>query len=124
MGAARGEYRQRRQRLAAALGGSGSRSHLCADGLGKPGFFRRGAASQCCSCGDRPGDDRWGNSLLALDADPGKLVWARQLVHHDLWDYDLPAQPPLVTLEHDGKEVPAVIQATKMGMLFTFNRLT
>jgi quinoprotein glucose dehydrogenase len=74
--------------------------------------------------GERPGDNRWANSVVALNADTGKLVWAYQLVHHNLWDYDLPAQPTLVTLTHDGKKVPAVIQPTKMGMLFTFNRLT
>lgn len=74
--------------------------------------------------GERPGDGRWANSIVALDTDTGRLVWARQLVHHDLWDYDLPAQPTLVSLVHGGKAVPAVIQPTKMGMLFTFNRVT
>jgi quinoprotein glucose dehydrogenase len=74
--------------------------------------------------GERPGDDRWTDSLVALDGDTGKLVWAHQLVHHDLWDYDLPAEPVLVELKHDGAEVPAVIQPTKMGLLFTFNRIT
>jgi len=74
--------------------------------------------------GERPGDDRWTDSLVALDGNTGKRVWAHQLVHHDLWDYDLPAEPVLVNLQHDGAEVPAVIQPTKMGLLFTFNRLT
>ena len=54
----------------------------------------------------------------------GAVVWHRQLVHHDVWDYDLPAQPTLVDLKHDGAIVRAVIQATKMGMLFTFDRST
>ncbi len=74
--------------------------------------------------GERLGDDRWTDSLVALDGDTGRLVWAHQLVHHDLWDYDLPAEPVLVELKHDGAEVPAVIQPTKMGLLFTFNRVT
>lgn len=74
--------------------------------------------------GERQGDNRYANSLVALEAATGKVVWHQQLVHHDVWDYDLPAQPTLVELERNGKIIPAVIQATKMAMLFTFNRLT
>jgi quinoprotein glucose dehydrogenase len=87
-------------------------------------YVPTGSASPDFFGGERPGDNRWANSLVALNADTGKLVWARQLVHHNLWDYDLPAQPTLVNLMHNGKHVPAVIQPTKMGMLFTFNRVT
>jgi quinoprotein glucose dehydrogenase len=74
--------------------------------------------------GERPGDNRWADSVVALNADTGKLVWGYQLVHHDLWDYDTAAQPTLVELTHDEQQVPAVIEATKTGMLFTFNRYT
>jgi quinoprotein glucose dehydrogenase len=74
--------------------------------------------------GERPGDDRWADSVAALDVDTGKLVWGRQLVHHNLWDYDVASQPTLVELTHDGRRVPAVIQATKMGFLYTLNRET
>ncbi|MGH8307309.1 MAG: pyrroloquinoline quinone-dependent dehydrogenase [Gammaproteobacteria bacterium] len=74
--------------------------------------------------GERPGDNRWADSVIALNADTGKLVWGYQLVHHDLWDYDTVAQPALVDMIHDGQHVPAVIEATKTGMLFTFNRET
>ncbi|MBQ75841.1 MAG: hypothetical protein CMQ20_12580 [Gammaproteobacteria bacterium] len=74
--------------------------------------------------GEREGDNRYANSLVALDARTGAVVWHQQLVHHDVWDYDLPAQPTLADLKHDGKVIPAVIQGTKMGMLFTFNRVT
>ncbi|HKT31049.1 MAG TPA: pyrroloquinoline quinone-dependent dehydrogenase [Gammaproteobacteria bacterium] len=74
--------------------------------------------------GERTGDNRWADSVVALNADTGKLVWGYQLVHHDLWDYDTVAQPALVDLIHDGQHVPAVIEATKTGMLFTFNRET
>ncbi len=74
--------------------------------------------------GERPGDNRWADSVIALNADTGKLVWGYQLVHHDLWDYDTVAQPALVDLIHNGQHVPAVIEATKTGMLFTFNRVT
>lgn len=74
--------------------------------------------------GERKGDNLYANSLVALKADTGELVWYQQLVHHDVWDYDLPAQPTLVDLIRNGETIPAVIQATKMGMLFTFNRVT
>ncbi|HTW63234.1 MAG TPA: PQQ-binding-like beta-propeller repeat protein [Bryobacteraceae bacterium] len=74
--------------------------------------------------GNRPGKNLFGNSLVALDARTGKRLWHFQLVHHDLWDYDLPAAPKLLTVLHDGKMVDAVAQPTKMGFLFVFNRVT
>lgn len=74
--------------------------------------------------GEREGDNRYANSLVALDAKTGAVVWHQQLVHHDVWDFDLPAQPTLADLKRGGKTIPAVIQATKMGLLFTFNRIT
>jgi quinoprotein glucose dehydrogenase len=74
--------------------------------------------------GNRKGDNLFGNSLLAIDARTGKLIWHFQAVHHDLWDYDLPTAPKLMTITHNGKEVPVVIQATKMGYLFVFDRRT
>lgn len=85
-------------------------------------FVPTGSASPDFFGGQRQGDNRWANSLLALDSRTGELRWGRQLVHHDLWDYDLPAQPTLVDLQRKGKRVPAVIQATKMGWLFTLDR--
>jgi quinoprotein glucose dehydrogenase len=72
--------------------------------------------------GLRLGSDRFADSLLALDARSGQLVWHQQLVHHDLWDYDLAAQPVLGDVEVHGVPVPAVIQATKSGMLYVFER--
>lgn len=87
-------------------------------------FVPTGSASPDFFGGDRPGDDRWADSVVALDGDSGKLVWGRQLVHHDIWDFDPSAQPTLVDLRHDGVTIPAVIQPTKMGFLFTFNRET
>jgi quinoprotein glucose dehydrogenase len=74
--------------------------------------------------GARIGDNAYANSLVALSVDTGEVVWHRQLVHHDLWDYDLPAQPMLVELTKDGRRYEAVVQATKMGMVFVFDRLT
>ena len=72
--------------------------------------------------GARTGNNRFANSLLALDAKTGKLVWNQQLIHHDLWDYDLGAQPVLGDIEIQSIPVPAVIEATKTGMLYVFDR--
>jgi quinoprotein glucose dehydrogenase len=85
-------------------------------------FVPTGSASPDYFGGLRPGDNRWANSVVALDGGTGKLVWGQQLVHHDLWDYDVASQPTLVDLVHDGKPVAAVIQATKTGFLYTFDR--
>jgi len=74
--------------------------------------------------GNRPGNNLFGNTLLAIDARTGKRLWHFQAVHHDLWDYDLPTSPKLMTITHGGKEVPIVIQATKMGWLLVFDRRT
>ena len=81
-----------------------------------------GSASPDYFGGTRLGSNRFADSLLALEARSGKLVWHQQLVHHDLWDYDLAAQPVLGDIEVQGVPVPAVIQATKTGMLYVFDR--
>ena len=74
--------------------------------------------------GHREGLDAYSSSVIALDADSGRIVWQYQMVHHDLWDYDTPAQPTLIDLEVDGQTVPALVQVTKMGMTFVLNRET
>ncbi|TNE37618.1 MAG: pyrroloquinoline quinone-dependent dehydrogenase [Alphaproteobacteria bacterium] len=68
--------------------------------------------------------DYYGSSVVALKAATGEVVWAYQTVHHDLWDFDLPAQPTLIDLEKGGVRVPALVQPTKMGFLFVLNRET
>ena len=73
---------------------------------------------------NRHGQNLFGNSVVALDARTGKRLWHFQTVHHDLWDYDLPTAPRLLTVKHDGKTVEAVAQPTKQGFLFVFNRAT
>jgi glucose dehydrogenase len=73
---------------------------------------------------DRVGDGLYGNSLVALDARTGEKKWYRQLVHHDLWDYDLAAPPALFDIRRGGRLIPAVAEITKMGLLFVFNRVT
>jgi quinoprotein glucose dehydrogenase len=74
--------------------------------------------------GDRKGMNLYGNSVVALDAASGKLRWHYQTVHHDIWDYDLPAQPVLCDVLREGKLVPAVAQITKMGFTFLLHRET
>jgi len=73
---------------------------------------------------DRPGANLFGNSIVALDCRTGERKWHFQTVHHDLWDWDLPAQPALVEVVRDGKTVPAVAQVTKQGFVFVLNRET
>jgi quinoprotein glucose dehydrogenase len=87
-------------------------------------FVPTGTPSPDFFGGKREGNNAYANSLVALSVDTGEVVWHRQLVHHDVWDYDLPAQPLLVELEKDGREYRAVVQTTKMGMVFVFDRLT
>jgi quinoprotein glucose dehydrogenase len=74
--------------------------------------------------GHRAGIDHYGSSVVALRGSTGEVVWHFQTVHHDLWDFDVPAQPTLTTLRRDGAEVPALIQTTKMGHVFVLNRET
>jgi quinoprotein glucose dehydrogenase len=74
--------------------------------------------------GQRPGDGRHANSVVALKIASGELVWAFQVTHHDVWDYDLAAQPTLATITYKGRKVDAVLQATKQGLLFTLDRDT
>lgn len=85
-------------------------------------FVPTGSASPDFYGGERLGADRNANSVVALDASTGKVVWAQQLIHHDLWDYDMPAQPVLADVPHNGEVIPAVIEVTKMGMLYVFDR--
>ena len=87
-------------------------------------FVPTGSASPDHYGGERKGDNLFTNSIVALRGSTGKMVWHFQTVHHDLWDYDVPAQPTLTTIRRDGKEIPALVQATKRGCLFILNRET
>lgn len=73
---------------------------------------------------DRPGSNLYANSLLALDAASGRLLWHFQAVHHDLWDRDFASPPSLLTVRHHGRRVDAVAQASKQGFVFLFDRVT
>jgi quinoprotein glucose dehydrogenase len=87
-------------------------------------FVPTGSASPDYYGGMRSGDNKWANSVVALRAETGELVWGFQLVHHDLWDYDTASPPLLATLKHQGEEVPVIIQGNKTGLLFVLNRDT
>jgi len=74
--------------------------------------------------GDRKGKDLYANSIVALDANTGKLKWYFQTVHHELWDYDLPPDPVLIDIMKDGKKIPALVQTGKSGYMFILDRVT
>jgi quinoprotein glucose dehydrogenase len=74
--------------------------------------------------GRRPGDNWFADSLVVLRADTGERVWHRQLIHHDLWDYDVPAPPNLLRVHRNGAPVDAVAQLTKTGFVYLFDRET
>ncbi|HSR49529.1 MAG TPA: pyrroloquinoline quinone-dependent dehydrogenase [Acidobacteriota bacterium] len=85
-------------------------------------FIPTGSAAPDFYGGERPGDNRYANSIVALRAEDGSLAWHFQVVHHDLWDYDIAAQPLLTTLQREGKTVPVVVANTKMGHVFVLHR--
>ena len=74
--------------------------------------------------GDRPGNDAYADSVVALKLATGEVAWSFQITHHDVWDYDVPAQPTLATIPYRGKHIAAVLQPTKQGLLFTLDRDT
>jgi quinoprotein glucose dehydrogenase len=74
--------------------------------------------------GNRPGNNLFGETLVCLDANTGARKWHFQIVHHGLWDYDLSSPPVLATITVDGKKIDAVVQLTKEGFAFVFDRVT
>jgi quinoprotein glucose dehydrogenase len=83
-----------------------------------------GSAANDFYGGAREGDNLYANSLLALDASTGKLLWHFQAVRHDIWDRDFPSPPSLVTVERAGRRIDAVAQTTKQGYVYVFDRVT
>ncbi|MEP7110268.1 MAG: PQQ-binding-like beta-propeller repeat protein [Ferruginibacter sp.] len=106
------------------IGGCNAWSGLSIDSKRGIVFAATGAAAYDFYGGERTGKNLFGNSVIALEAATGKLIWHYQTSHHDLWDYDLPAPPNLITLKQNGKMVDAVAQITKQGYIFLFNRET
>ena len=74
--------------------------------------------------GSRLGDNLYAETLVCLDANTGALKWHFQIVHHGTWDYDLPTQPILTTIQVGGRRIDAVVQLTKQGLVFVFDRVT
>jgi quinoprotein glucose dehydrogenase len=74
--------------------------------------------------GERIGDDKYAGAVVAVNVETGKVAWSFQTVHHNVWDYDIPAQPTLGMVTYKGTTAPAVIQGTKQGLIFTLNRDT
>jgi quinoprotein glucose dehydrogenase len=87
-------------------------------------FIPTGSAAPDFYGGERLGTNEFANSVVALRASTGEVVWHFQVVHHDLWDYDVASQPTAVTVRLNGQEIPAVVQATKMGHIFILHRET
>ncbi|MGN6533806.1 MAG: outer membrane protein assembly factor BamB family protein [Ginsengibacter sp.] len=87
-------------------------------------FAPLGSASYDFYGGKRTGNNLFANCVLALDAATGKRIWHFQTVHHDVWDRDLPTAPVLVSIKKDGNTIDAVVQVTKSGFIFLFNRKT
>ena len=83
-----------------------------------------GAPSNDWYGGQRLGDNLFGNSIVCLKASTGELVWHFQTVHHDLWDYDLPAAPVLVDISVDGKDIKAIAQVSKQAFVYVLDRVT
>ena len=87
-------------------------------------FLPTGSPSPDYYGGERRGDNRYANSIVALRAATGEVVWHFQTVHHDLWDYDNASPPALTTVRVNGRMIDVVVQATKTGMLFVLDRAT
>ncbi|WP_299533613.1 pyrroloquinoline quinone-dependent dehydrogenase [Ulvibacterium sp.] len=87
-------------------------------------YVPTGSAAPDFYGGVRKGSNLYANSLVALNGDTGDRIWHFQFTHHDIWDRDLPAPPNLLTVERDGKKVPAVAQITKQGFVYVFDRRT
>jgi quinoprotein glucose dehydrogenase len=87
-------------------------------------FMPVGSAAGNYYGGDRPGNNLYGNSIVAVNATTGKYVWHFQLIHHDLWDADLPAAPSLFNVKKNGKTIPALAVINKTALMFILNRET
>lgn len=105
-------------------GAANAWSVIAADLRRKLVFVPTGSASPDYYGGERADDNHWANSLVALNADTGKLVWAFQTVHHDLWDYDVASPPVLFDVHRNGKTIAAVGVGSKTGHFFILNRDT
>jgi quinoprotein glucose dehydrogenase len=107
-----------------STGAANAWSTISSDPAAGLAFVPTGSASPDFYGGERPGDNSFANSVVAIRARTGEVVWHFQVVHHDLWDYDVPAQPLLTVVQRGGKDIPAVVVNTKMGHVFVLDRMT
>jgi quinoprotein glucose dehydrogenase len=105
-------------------GAANAWSRIVADPERKLVFVPTGSASPDYYGGKRAGDNRHANSVVALRAESGEMVWSFQTVHHDLWDYDVASPPVLLNVTRDGRSVAAVAIGSKTGHLFVVDRET
>lgn len=103
-------------------GGTNSWAGMAIDAKRGMVFMSLGSPTYDFYGADRKGTNLYGNCVLALDAATGKYKWHFQTVHHDIWDYDLPSPPNLVTVKQGGKTIEAVAQTSKQGFVFILNR--
>ncbi|MDB4900310.1 MAG: Pyrrolo-quinoline quinone beta-propeller repeat-containing protein [Gemmatimonadetes bacterium] len=108
--------------MAHTTGAANAWSVIAADSARDLVFVPTGSPSPDYFGGERVGDNHYANSVVALRASTGAVVWHFQAVHHDLWDYDVASPPTLATITHDGRRVDVVLQATKTGQLFVLDR--
>jgi quinoprotein glucose dehydrogenase len=106
------------------VGGANNWSGLSLDEKRGIVYVPTGSATYDFWGGFRQGDNLFANSLIALNAATGERIWHYQIVHHDVWDRDIPSTPNLVTINKDGKKIDAVAQITKHGYVFVFDRVT
>ena len=105
-------------------GAANAWSVIAADSARGLVFVPTGSASPDYFGGERKGENRYANSIVALRAATGKVVWHFQTVHHDLWDYDNASPPALTTVVWNGRRIPVLIQTTKTGMMYVLHRET
>ena len=87
-------------------------------------YLPTGTATNDYYGADRPGDNLFSESIIAVDVETGQRVWHFQAVHHGLWDYDFPTSPNLVDITVDGRDIKALVQVSKQGFVYTFDRVT
>jgi quinoprotein glucose dehydrogenase len=107
-----------------STGAANAWSVISADAAADLVFIPVGSASPDFFGADRLGQNLYANSVVALRASTGAVVWHFQVVHHDLWDYDVPAEPVVFTLHRGGQAIPALAVGTKMGHIFVLDRRT
>lgn len=104
------------------IGAANNWSGLVADEKRGMVYFGTGSPASDFYGGDRAGTNLFANCIMALEAETGKIKWHYQIIHHDLWDRDVPCPPNLVTINHNGKKVDVVVQATKDGLVYVLDR--